>query len=397
MEKIVAYHELNYRQKVAVMAEVPGVVTVMGAFSDFCDGYCLAGTGALGLRVALSPRSDQTVRVYDATRGDKKHFSLTSLKHRKEDRWANYVKGVFNELSSRGVKFTCGFDMTLKGALLYCDDLTVSASVIMGTLLALDSHLQLGLERDERIRIAYSVATRFCNVPVRFRDLVTVSYAEKGRLLYFDLKNGTFELVDYPFQHEDGKDGPYSLIVDPSLPPQILREELEEKRLDARSCCRTLRKLIPQDMSLRNYPVKELRDHTIRDLDEHVRHTCQYVISESQLVVKGCKAVREADASLFGKCLDDIYLGMRDVFEIMCPEVDWLIRRAGESEHILGASYISNGDSGSILMLLDREGEEALSSCADDYKRIFDFRIKTRFFRPGGVAHVVDVTKEEKA
>ena len=85
MEKIVAFHELNYKEKVTVMAEVPGVVTVMGAFSDFCDGYCLAGTGALGLRVALSPRDDMVVRVYDATRGDKKRFNLTVLKHRKEE------------------------------------------------------------------------------------------------------------------------------------------------------------------------------------------------------------------------------------------------------------------------------------------------------------------------
>lgn len=390
MEKIVAFHELNYKEKVTVMAEVPGVVTVMGAFSDFCDGYCLAGTGALGLRVALSPRDDMVVRVYDATRGDKKRFNLTVLKHRKEDRWANCVKGVFHAIATRGVKFPHGFDMTFKGALLYCDDLTVTASVVMGTILALDKALGLGLGRDERIHMAYNVATSFCKVPVRFRDLVTVSYAEKGRLLYFDLQNGTFELVDYPFQYEEGGDGPYSLIVDPSLPPQILREELEEKRIDARACCRVLKSRLPQESSLRSYPVKDLRNHTIVELDEHVRHTCQFVLSETQLVVRGRKAIQEADASLFGKCLSDVYLGMRDVFDVMCPEVDWLIRRAGELDHIYGASYVSNGASGSILMILDRKGEEALSALADDYKHFFDFQMKTRFFRPGGVAHVVD-------
>ena len=106
--------------------------------------------------------------------------------------------------------------------------------------------------------------------------------------------------------------------------------------------------------------------------------------------MRGRKAIQEADASLFGKCLSDVYLGMRDVFDVMCPEVDWLIRRAGELDHIYGASYVSNGASGSILMILDRKGEEALSALADDYKHFFDFQMKKRFFRPGGVAHVVD-------
>ena len=80
MEKIVAFHELNYKNKVEVLSQVPGVVTLMGAFSDFCSGYCIAGTGALGLRVAISRRDDNTVRLYDATRADKKHFNLSSLK-----------------------------------------------------------------------------------------------------------------------------------------------------------------------------------------------------------------------------------------------------------------------------------------------------------------------------
>ena len=119
MEKVAAFHELNYKKKVEVLAQVPGVVTLMGAFSDFCNGYCIAGTGALGLRVAMSARDDNLVRVYDATKSDKKHFNLNSLKYRKEDRWANYVKAVFSILSEEGVTFPHGFDITLKGALLF--------------------------------------------------------------------------------------------------------------------------------------------------------------------------------------------------------------------------------------------------------------------------------------
>ncbi len=389
MEKIVAFHELNYKKRVQTLVEVPGVVTLMGAFSDFCEGYCLAGTGALGLRVAMSWRDDTTVRVYDATRSDKKHFTVTSLKYRKEDRWANYVKGVFSILEGEGVHFTQGFDITLKGALLYCDQITVCESVLMGTLMALSDIMHLGLTRKDFIRLAWRIATEYCNISIRLRDLITVSYAQTGKLFFFDLQSSDYELVDYPFAKADGAPV-YGIIVDPSLPPQILRDEIEEKRIDARLCCKELKKHLPEDVTLRNYPVHDLKSHIIRDLDEHVRHTCEYVISETQYVKKGLQAIKSADPRLFGKCLNSIYIGMRDVFEVTCPEVDWLIRRAGELNDVYGASYVSNGDSGSIFMMLGANGEEAFSRCMDDYRRIFDFTVKRRFFNPGGCAHIVE-------
>ncbi len=388
MEKIVAFHELNYKNKVEVLSQVPGVVTLMGAFSDFCSGYCIAGTGALGLRVAISRRDDNTVRLYDATRADKKHFNLSSLKYRKEDRWGNYVKGVLSALASEGWELEQGVDVTLKGALLYCDQLTVSASVIMGSLLAFDRLMGIGLDSNDMIRMAYRVATSYCSVPVRKRDLVTVMNAKQGKLLHFDLKSGSYELIDYPFAQKDG--GAYGIILDPSLPPQILREELEEKREDARLCCNELKGRLGSGTELRDYPVKELRSHAIRDLDEHVRHTCEYVLSETQLVEKGLGALKARDAKLFGRCLNSLYVGMRDVFDMTCPEVDWLIRRAGETDGVYGASYVSNGDSGSIFMMLEKEGEAEFSKCMSDYKRIFDFTPKTRLFNPGGPAKVLD-------
>ena len=245
MEKVAAFHELNYKKKVEVLAQVPGVVTLMGAFSDFCNGYCIAGTGALGLRVAMSARDDNLVRVYDATKSDKKHFNLNSLKYRKEDRWANYVKAVFSILSEEGVTFPHGFDITLKGALLFCDQLTVSSAVIMGCLMAVDSALSLSLGKKELIRLSYRAATAYCAVPIRFRDLVTLLYAQKGKVLYFDLQSVSYELIDWPFTESQ-----YGMILDPSLPPQILREELEEKRIDARLCCKELKKRLPSDYKI---------------------------------------------------------------------------------------------------------------------------------------------------
>ncbi len=387
MDKIVSYHQQYFRNDPEVLSEVPGVCTLMGAFSDFCKGFCLTGTGALALRVSVSRREDTSVKLFDATRNEKKQFQLTTLKYRKEDRWVNYIKGVISFLVSEGHRIPCGLDITLKGALLFCDSLTISSALSIGILLALDKMFSFGLDRNAIIRISYQATNQFSHVHCRLRDLITMLYAEEGKVLYFDMQSMDYSLIDYVFGDNSGN-RPYGIIIDPQVPPQVLRSEIEEKRQDAHDCCVNLSSHITDGYTLRDCPVHELKSHIISGITEHERRTCEYVITESAKVKRGAQALKVADAKGFGRSLRDIYMGMRDVFEVSCPEVDWLIKRAGESADIFGGSLISNGASGSIYLILTKDGETNYTSCLADYERIFGFKPTMRVFRPGGPAKV---------
>jgi|GEM_PF-168290 len=394
MDKIVSYHQQYFRRNPEVLSEVPGVCTLMGAFSDFCKGFCLTGTGALALRLSISRREDNVVKLFDATRNEKKQFQLAALKYRKEDRWVNYIKGVFSFLVSEGHRIPCGLDITLKGALLFCDSLTISSALSIGILIALDRMFSFGLDRNAIIRIAYQATNQFSHVHCRLRDLITMLYAEEGKVLYFDMQSMDYSLIEYPFG--DNSCGlPYGIIVDPQVPPQVLRSEIEEKRQDAHDCCVNLSFHITDGYALRDCPIHELKSHIISGITEHERRTCEYVITESAKVKKGCLALKRADARGFGRALRDIYMGMRDVFEISCPEVDWLIKRSGECPDIFGGSLVSNGASGSIYLILTKEGETSYTGFLSDYERIFGFKPTIRVFRPGGPAKVSSLELEE--
>lgn len=388
MDKVVTCHMNNFGTKPETLAEVPGVCTLIGAFSDFCKGYCITGTGALGLRVAISQRRDNSVKLYDATRGDKKQFSIMNIKYKREDRWANFVKGVFSVLSQEGFEFPCGLDITFKGALLYCDNLTVSVAMSIGVLLAVNSRWEFGIGTEDLIRLSYRACTRFSGIKVRLRDIMTLMNAKEGNVLIFDLQTMDFEMAPYPFGNPE--EGAFGMILDPQVPPQILRDELEEKREDAHDCCEKLAALLPAEYRLRSYPINELKSHIIRGLSEHERRTCEYVISECNNTRKAASAIKSGDALAFAKALRSVYVSMRDVFEITCPEVDWLIKRAGETEGVHGASLISNGASGSIYLILEKSGETLYKKHMEDYRRIFDFLPETRVFTPGGSARVLD-------
>ena len=135
--------------------------------------------------------------------------------------------------------------------------------------------------------------------------------------------------------------------------------------------------------------MKDLKSHIIPGLTEHERRTCEYVISETLATEKGFRGLETSDSRLFAKQLSSIFFGMRDVFEITCPEVDWLIKRASETDGVFGASLVSNGATGSIFVVLDESGEAAYRTVLEDYQRIFDFTPEVRRFVPGGSIKVI--------
>ena len=383
MDKIFSVHETNYNSTAEVAVQVPGVMTLMGAFSDFCKGYCITGGSTRSLRLAISKRNDNIVKLFDATRCDRKHFIIqNTLKYKKEDRWANYIKGVFYELGLEGYKFTDGLNITIKGGLLYCEDLTISSSLTIAILLALNSLYDLKIERQELCRIAYQSISRFCKLNCRYRDLVTLLFCEENKVLFFDLQSTSFEKIDYPFIK--GNNGVYGLILDPLVPHQYLRQEIEEKRELAHQCLEKLEVAIP--CKIRDFSIMELRSRVVDSLTEHERRTCEYVITETHSAARGHDALVKGDHLNFAKHLRDIYIGMRDVFEITCLEVDWLIKRAHRTEGVYGASLISNGFTGSIFLVLDEKGEANLQEHLVEYKKIFDYDPTIRPYIPSGCA-----------
>ena len=384
MDKIATFHMENYKVKPDIICQVPGVCTLMEAFSDFCKGYSITGTGTLGLRISISKRDDDSVRIYNATRNDKKQFTFSQIKYRKEDKWANFIKGAISILLEQNILPLQGLDITIKGALLFCDNLTISVAITAGMISALNSEFNLNLDKSAIIRLTYAAITKFANLNCRFRDIVTLMNAEEGKVFCFDLQTMNYALHDFTFS-----DDIYCLVVDPNVPPQILREEIEEKRQDAHECCKKLSASLPNEYKLRTYPIKELKSHIISGLSEHERRTCEYVITETKAAERGMKALESGDAVSFAKQLSSIYFGMRDVFEITCPEVDWLIKRASEIDGIYGASLVSNGATGSIFLVLDKKGEEEYMGVLNEYKRIFDFNPEFRRFTPGSNIKVI--------
>lgn len=384
MENIISHHKKEYEESPLVIVEVPGTCTLLGSYADACKGWSILGTDVATLFVGISKRDDQLVRLANGTLNDRKRFSLSNIKFRKEDRWGNYIKGVIGILANEGVVFP-GMNVTVEGPLLLSDNQMVSSAIALGVCMALNTLMDLEMSISTMIRIIYQANTSFNNELCKISDLLAMLNGQQGKVLFFDLQHLTFQELDFPFT--DQSEEYVALIIDSKISPNAMREEIAAKRRAIENAFIKLRELKPGGF-IRDFPEGDLSARIV-PLDEEARHICEYILMESRLTFDAASLMNHKDATMFGKIMVRVQTGLRDLLEVSCPEVDWLTKRSSEISGSLGAVLVSNGFSGNVMVLLSKQAVPSYIDRLEEYEHIFGFHPQWYIYEGGGSARVV--------
>lgn len=377
MKQIAELHQIEHEDTPKAVVTVPGIYTFLGEFADYCKGFTLCGAAPSSLEVAVSPRSDQSVRLYMAPMKDRKRFSLQNIKYRREDRWANYIKGVISILNSRGFSGG-GFNMTFNGDLLSKEGPMVNAAITLGVSIALRSIYHTELKVEDCAAIGYSALSSFAGESCRLIMFLAMLQAKPDSLLLYDVHHLTFERIPYDSLDESI----LSMIVESRISPHALREELIIRRNESKIAFDKLKTAFPSGL-MRDVSDQEIKEH-VGILSEEEKRICLFVLSESRLAKEGARLLAQKDMVMYGKVLSRVQAGLRDVFEVTCPEIDWLTKRAMEIGGCLGATMITTGSSGTILVLLSHDSVTQYTARMEEYEHIFGFRPTWKPYVPAG-------------
>ncbi len=382
MYRVLVHHRNEYGKEPEIVVDVPGVMTILGSYSDFCDGYALMCTNTQGLRLAISRRQDSTVKVYNHTIQDRKKFQLAGLKCKSDDKWISTVKAVFISLQHDGVTLP-GMDISITGRTAHSDYDTLSAAVAAGFLIAFNELLNLNLNLNDMMRIAHA-ANAYSHGSSRLRDLLTLFIIKKKELVLFDLDTYNYETMENPFDN----DKITTYILDCGIPKNILYEEERKVQEITKDTMETLRCSLEKGIKLRDYSTRELKFKRGLAPENALRYA-NFTLSEASRTLKAWDSLKHSDHNQFAKILLEQQDGIYEDLEVTSPEVEWLIKRTNENPHVYAASLISMGLSGHILVVGKRGLAEQFEEKLNEYERIFDFNATLRPFSPTGGVRII--------
>ena len=110
------------------------------------------------------------------------------------------------------------------------------------------------------------------------------------------------------------------------------------------------------------HEVKSLRDVTMEMLDKYVLpqdimvyQRCKYVVEENNRLLEGCKDLEANDLVAFGKKMFETHHGLSKLYEVRCPELDFLVTQVQDNPAVVGARMMGGGFGGCTINIVKEE------------------------------------------
>ena len=343
----------------AAVGRAPGRVNLIGEHTDYNAGTCLPVALPHATYAAVSPRSDNLVRVRSAQADDE--WQGDGIGPGEVTGWASYVAGVAWALREAGVVVP-GLDVCVDSTVPLGAGLSSSAALECSVAVAI-AHL-VGLadgepQRRSLVEACMRAETEVAGAPTGGMDQTVALLAEPGAALLIDFLDHTTRAVPLPLATALDGAGLVVLVVDTRVSHALVDGGYASRRTDCETACREL-------------GVPSLREATLDRVealaDSRIRRRARHVVTEIDRVSRAVEALEREDWTLVGELFVTSHTSMRDDFEISCPELDTTVE-AALAAGAVGARMTGGGFGGSAVALVPTDTVEAVTAAVD---RSFD-------------------------
>jgi len=353
----------------------PGRINLIGEHTDYNDGYVLPAAVQLHVYVHLRRNnSENKCTLFSNTLQAGLEADLENLQPGKG--WENYVLGVLSEVKKRTPKLR-GFDGRLDSDLPAGAGLSSSAALECGLAFGLNELFNLNLSPMEIIRLSQLAEHRFAGTQCGILDQFACVMGRKDHFILLDCRS-----MEYYYLPSNL--GDYQLLLINSKISHSHSESGYNQRLkECQKGVAILQERFPGIRSLRDASLEHLQ--AVRDtLPQTIFRRCRYVIEENARVLKAVECLEHGDLEALGNLLTQTHRGLQKLYEVSCPELDFLVENANTLPGVLGARMMGGGFGGCCLIMVHRDAfAEVQKHLLSAYFRSFDLKAEPLEVRLG--------------
>jgi len=375
----------RFASSTPLLVRSPARVNLIGEHTDYNEGFVLPAAVDKAIVFAAAARSDRKFRFVaaDLNQDDEGSFDVLAPSPLG---WPDYLLGVVDQLEKMG-KHVNGIDMVFGGNIPIGAGMSSSAALEAGFLFALNSLYGLGLETVAMAKIAQRAENEFIGVRCGIMDQFANLFGQDGKAILLDCRSLAFEYV--PFQRKDV----VLLLCDSMVHHELASSEYNVRRAQCEQGVAGVKLRHPDVRSLRDVSAAMLKE-VEKDLDPVVFRRCSYVLKENDRVLVGCKDLARSDFQAFGEKMIASHAGLRDGYEVSCPELDMLVEAALKVEGVYGSRMMGGGFGGCTINLLREDAvDDFVQQIPDLYRDSFGRDANIHLCRISGGTAVIENQK----
>ncbi len=315
----------------------PGRVNLIGEHIDYNGGMVLPAALSVGLKVELTPRSDDSVIIRADHYDD---IAQRSLDEDATEHWSDPALGALRQARALGL-ITDGANLTIRSTIPEGSGLSSSAALIVAILKAARA-ASGSMINDTQIAVeARKVENDFMGVPCGIMDQMAVALAKPGTAMALNTKTLAHDIVELPQSHS-------VIVVHSGLTRRLTDGRYAERKIE----CDTAK----AHFGTNDLCLIDPADIAGSSLKEPYRKRALHCANEHRRVLTAIEAIKSGDIAALGEAIRASHTSMRNDFEMSLPAIDALVHDAVE----LGAdgARLTGGGFGGCIVAIVEKGRQ---------------------------------------
>ncbi len=340
----------------------PGRINLIGEHIDYNDGFVMPAAIDKGLWFAVAANNTDKVNLYSVDL--KESYSTTLQDIQLVKGWQNYLLGIVDQVQKKQLNLG-GFDCCFGGNLPVGAGLSSSAAVECGLLFALNEIFQFQLSRVDIALMGQQAEHTFPKVMCGIMDQFASSMGKKEHVILLDCQSLDYRYL--PLKLEE-----YTLVLINSKVHHSLADgEYNKRRQQCQEGFSILQSHLPEAKSFRDLTPQNVIDNK-NFLDPVIFNRCLFVTEEIKRTQSAATLLENNELKAFGKLMYDTHEGLSKLYEVSCPELDFLVEKARAGTSIIGSRLMGGGFGGCTLNLIEKKNWEAIiQNIIASYKEAF--------------------------
>jgi len=341
-----------------VCVKSPGRINLLGEHTDYNDGYVMPAAIDLAVYLAISKRSDPTLKWFAADLNQTYEGNIERL-DRSPLGWPDYWLGAIQQLKLAGCKIS-GFNAVVTADLPIGAGLSSSAALTCGILFALNHVFELNLPTIQLIKMAQATEHTFIGLQCGIMDQFANMMGREGQVILLDCRSLDHQYVPFDFPGID------LVLLDTGVKHSLAASAYNQRRQECFAGVQLIQKKFPAVQSLRDADVDMVAATIPKSDIAHQR--CMYVVQENNRVLDSVEQLKQGNLTAFGKNMFSTHAGLRDQYAVSCDEADFLVAQAKATHFVVGARMMGGGFGGCTLNLIPTsEMESFLTTISHQY------------------------------
>lgn len=327
--------------------KAPGRINLIGEHTDYNEGFVMPAAIQKAATVNIEQRTDRSIHLFAEDLQDTYILSLDTVTKSSKD-WANYIIGVIAQFQKVS-NIPKGFTLRLKSDVPIGAGLSSSAAIECAVAFAINELFAMGFDRMQLTKMAQKAEHEYAGVLCGIMDQFASMYGKKDQVILLDCK--TMEYQYYPLQLEH-----YDIVLlDTQIKHALASSEYNTRRQECEQGIKLIHQQYPSVNSLRDASMDILNEMVDQKKYSKVYNRCKYVIEEIERTQAAALDLKEGRLEAFGQKMYATHEGLSNLYEVSCPELDFLVSAVKDNSNVIGARMMGGGFGGCTINLIKKE------------------------------------------